>query len=130
MTTTTAERRYFEGVLDHYIFSIDLERAPIYAESPDWREVLVAPIPEIEVEEPDASGSRRVFVEGKIIDGINPTDTADYWHKSRAYHLSRAGKAEAVVRWIEDNSESRARIKAAHDALAALTDAERAEALR
>lgn len=137
MTTTTKpkpEHRYFQNVLSHYVAPVAPEYVAKYAESPGWREVLIAPIPTIEVDEPDEYGCRRAHIGGRAIGFIAPHDTPADWREARDDRQGMFGGAEAIARWIEahpqPDPESVARVQAARDALAVLTDDERAEVLR
>ena len=134
MTTTEHEPRYFHHIRDNLISFSTSEYDGYYVESPYWREMLITLIPEIEVDEPDEYGVREVSVGGVRVGGVGPYDTAAYCRETRDGHLRAAGKAEAVARWLEANPqsdpESVARVQAARDALAVLTDEEREEALR
>lgn len=136
MTTTTKpepELRYFQHIHYRYVSAVTPTHTAGYVESPDFREVLLAPIPTIEVGEPDKAGVREVSVGGVSVAGIYPNRSAARWRETRDYRRGLVGEAEAVARWIEAHQpdlESEARVQAARDALAALTDDERAEALR
>ena len=128
------ELRHFEDIRDGFVCSVTPEWVADYAADPDFREVLIAPIPEIEVDEPDKDGIREVSVGGVRVAWMYPGRTAAAWREMCDGHLRTAGEAEAFARWIEANPqpdpESVARVQAVRDALAALTDAERAEVLR
>lgn len=134
----TTEPRYFQHIHDRYVSAVTPEYLPVYVESPAFREVLIAPIPTIEVDEPDKHGARRVHVGDMTVGWIDPSDTTAVWCETRDYRLSQAGGAEAIFRYIEahpepdpqPDPESVARVQAVRDAIAALTDDERAEALR
>ena len=138
MNTTEHERRYFQRIKDNYATTPAPENIAVYAKSNEWREVLIAPIPTIEVVEPDKYGARLAYVGDMTVGWIGPSDTPADWRDLRDSRLMYAGGAEAVARWIETNPqrdpqpdpESVARMQAARAVLAMLTDAERAEALR
>ena len=137
MTTTKPERRYFQRISENGWVAALVSPATIAAfeSDPDYREVLLAPISEIEVSEPDASGDRRAHVGDRTVGWIRDRgDVAAKGRGRRGAYLGAAGDAEAVIRWVETHPqpdpESVARVQAVRDALAALTDDERAEALR
>lgn len=138
MTTTEPKRRHFQHVITGSVATPAPEHIAVYAKNPDWREVLLAPIPTIEVVEPDAYGARLAYVGDMTVGWIGPSDTPADWRDRRDFRLVYAGGAEAAARWIETNPqrdpqpdpESVARMQAARAVLAMLTDDERAEVLR
>lgn len=134
MTNTEPERRYFQHIFDRYVSAAAPEYVANYVASPNYREVLITPIPTIEVGEPDEYGDRWIQVGDRFVGRLSADGTPDMWRNIRDARQRSAGEAEAAARWIEahpePDPESVARIKAVRDALAALTDDERAEALR
>ena len=130
MTTTEPERRYFQNVRDSYVCPVVQEYAADYAASPHYREVLIVPVPEVEISEPDTYGDRWAHFGDGRYRYFSSRDAAADWRERRDRRITEVGESEVIARWIEENSGSVARVQAARAVLATLTDDERAEALR